>query len=425
MTGFCRLGEELHAEGVSCEYLAARYGTPLFVYSRALIEERWQAFADAFAQVPHRLCFACKANGNLAVLGLLGELGAGFDVVSIGEAERVRRAAGPGAHIVFSGVGKSATELERGLEIGISCFNVESVSELRRLSQIASAQGATAKVAVRVNPEVEASTHPYLRTASGDAKFGIARSAALEAYRLAHELSGVNPCGLACHLGSQLFEVAPYRLMLRNLLAMVAELRSQGLAVDHVDLGGGYAVPEKGRKGFDLPSWSRELAVAVAGQELSVELEPGRSLVAEAGLLLTRVEYLKQPPETGEGGKNFAVVDAAMNDFLRPSLYGAEHEIETVRPSKTAEKLWDLVGPICESGDFLGRDRQLSLAAGDLLALRQAGAYGAVMSSNYNARPRAAEVLVDGDRSALVRERERLEHLYAGESLWRGLFEDD
>lgn len=425
MKGFRRRGDQLYAEGLSCESLAARYGTPLFVYSRALIEERWRAFANAFAQVPHRLCFACKANGNLALLGLLGELGAGFDVVSIGEAERVRRAAGSGAHIVFSGVGKSVAELKRGLEIGVNCFNVESVSELRRLAQIASARGVTAKVAVRVNPEVEASTHPYLRTASSNAKFGISRPAALEAYRLAQELPGVVPCGLACHLGSQLFDAAPYRLMLQHFLAMVAELRGQGFLVDHLDLGGGYAVPEGGQEGFDLPAWGRELAAAVEGQELSIELEPGRSLIAEAGLLLTRVEYLKQPPETGEGGKNFAIVDAAMNDFLRPSLYGATHEIEAVRPSNTAEKLWDLVGPICESGDFLGRDRQLALAAGDLLALRQAGAYGFVMSSNYNARPRAAEVLVDGDRAALVRTRELPEHLYVGESLWQGLFEGD
>ena len=423
MTGFRRRGDQLYAEGLSCEDLAARYGTPLFVYSRALIEERWRAFASAFAQVPHRLCFACKANGNLALLGLLGELGAGFDVVSIGEAERVRRAAGSEAHIVFSGVGKSAAELKRGLEIGISCFNVESVSELRRLSQIASARGATAEVAVRVNPEVEASTHPYLRTASGEAKFGISPPVALEAYRLAQELPGVSPRGLACHLGSQLFDAAPYRAMVQNLLAMAVELRSQGLPVSHLDLGGGYAVPEGGKKCFDLPAWGRQLAAAVQGQELSIELEPGRSLIAEAGLLLTRVEYLKQAPETGEGGKNFAIVDAAMNDFLRPSLYGAAHEIEAVRPANAAEKLWDLVGPVCESGDFLGRDRQLALAAGDLLALRQAGAYGSAMSSNYNARPRAAEVLVDGDRAALVRTRERLEQLYAGESLWHGLFE--
>ena len=426
MTGFHRRGGQLYAEGVPCEELAARYGTPLFVYSRALVEERWRVFADAFAQVPHRICFACKANGNLALLGLLGELGAGFDVVSIGEAERVRRAAGAGAHIVFSGVGKSAAELERGLELDIGCFNVESASELRRLSQIACARGATARVAVRVNPEVEASTHPYLRTASGDAKFGISRPAAFKAYQLAHELPGVAPIGLACHLGSQLFEVAPYRIMLQHLLAMVAELRSRGLPVEHLDLGGGYGVPERGRKEFDLPAWGRELAAAVEGQRLSIEIEPGRSLIAEAGLLLMRVEYLKQAPETGEGGKNFAVVDAAMNDFLRPSLYGAAHGIEVVRPSLDAvEKLWDLVGPICESGDFLGRDRRLPLAAGDLLALRQAGAYGFVMSSNYNARPRAAEVLVDGDCAALVRPREQLEQLYAGESLWQDLFESN
>ncbi len=425
MTGFERRDGQLHAEGLACDELAARYGTPLFVYSRALIEERWRAFAEAFAEVPHRLCFACKANGNLALLGLLGELGAGFDVVSIGEAERARRAAGSGAHLVFSGVGKSAAELERGLGIGIGCFNVESVAELKRLSQIASAGGATARVAVRVNPGVKTSTHPYLRTASGDAKFGISPPAALEAYRLAHELPGVEPRGLACHLGSQLFDAAPYSAMLQQLLAMVAELRSQGLAVHHLDLGGGYGVSDGERPDFDLPVWGRQLAAAIAGQQLDIEIEPGRSLVAEAGLLLTRIEYLKQPPETGEDGKNFAVVDAAMNDFLRPSLYGAAHEIEAVRPSRAAEKLWDLVGPVCESGDFLGRDRQLALAAGDLLALRQAGAYGFALSSNYNARPRAAEVLVDGDRAALVREREPIERLYAGEALWQGLFEGD
>ncbi|MFQ5488053.1 MAG: diaminopimelate decarboxylase [Gammaproteobacteria bacterium] len=413
MDHFSFRDDRLHAEGVSLETVAAAHGTPCYVYSRATIERHWHAFADVFAGHDHLICYAVKANSNLAVLNLLARLGSGFDIVSVGELERVIRAGGDPARVVFSGVAKSEAEIRRALEVGIHCFNVESLSELHRIERVASELGLRAPVSLRVNPDVDARTHPYIATGLRENKFGIDFRAAMAVYREAAGLSHLEVVGLDCHIGSQLTEMAPFVDALERLLGLVAQLREAGIALRHLDVGGGLGIRYRDEAPPLPADYARALLARLAGQGLKLIMEPGRAIVGNAGVLLTRVEYLKHGAE-----KDFAIVDAGMNDLLRPALYGAWQEIVPVAPHHdVAPRRYDVVGPVCETGDFLGKDRELALREGDLLAVRAAGAYGFTMSSNYNSRPRAAEVMVDGETMHLVRARERLSDLYAGESL--------
>ncbi len=413
MDHFSFRDERLHAEEVSLEAVASAYGTPCYVYSRATIERHWRAFADVFAGQDHLICYAVKANSNLAVLNVLARLGSGFDIVSVGELERVIHAGGDPARVVFSGVAKGEAEIRRALEAGIHCFNVESPSELHRIEQMAAELGVRAPVSLRVNPDVDARTHPYIATGLRENKFGIDFRAAMAVYREAAELPHLEVVGLDCHIGSQLTEMAPFVDALERLLGLVAQLRAAGIALRHLDVGGGLGIRYRDEAPPLPADYARALLERLAGQGLKLIMEPGRAIVGNAGVLLTRVEYLKHGTE-----KDFAIVDAGMNDLLRPALYGAWQEIVPVAPRHDlAPRRYDVVGPVCETGDFLGKDRELALREGDLLAVRSAGAYGFTMSSNYNSRPRAAEVMVDGDAMHLVRARERLGDLYAGESL--------
>lgn len=404
---------QLHAESVPVQAIAARFGTPCYIYSRATFERHWHAFDQAFSQLPHLICYAVKANSNLAVLNILARLGSGFDIVSIGELERVIQAGGDPTKILFSGLGKRPEEMQRALEVGIRCFNVESESELEQLSQAAQACGKTAPIALRVNPDVDAKTHPYISTGLKENKFGIAIDSALEIYRKAASLPNIKVSGVDCHIGSQLTELPPFMDALERLLALVDQLDAEGIEIDHLDLGGGLGV----RYADEAPPIPAEYAAAVANRlaalPYAVYLEPGRAIAANAGILLTKVEYLK-PTEA----KDFAVVDAAMNDLIRPSLYSAWQEIIPVNQQKNGrEGHYDIVGPVCETGDFLGKDRHLTLSQGDLLAVRSSGAYGFTMASNYNSRPKVAEVMVDGAEMYLIRARETLQDLWRGEQL--------
>ena len=405
----------LHAEDVALAAIAAQFGTPCYVYSRATLERHWRAFDRAFATHPHLVCYAVKANSNLGVLDVLARLGAGFDIVSVGELERVLAAGGDPAKVVFSGVGKRADEMRRALQAGIRCFNVESVAELERLNGVAGELGQRAPVSLRVNPDVDAQTHPYISTGLKENKFGIDIAAAPEVYARAASLPNLDVVGVDCHIGSQLTGLAPFLDALDRVLALIDRLATDGIAIRHIDIGGGLGV----RYTDEHPPEPAEYARAIAdrlddragGKAYEILLEPGRAIAANAGVLLTRVEYLKPTPH-----KDFAVVDAAMNDLIRPALYQAYQQIIPVvehAPGRPAT--YDLVGPVCETGDFLGKARTLTLSEGDLLAVRSAGAYGFSMSSNYNSRPRAAEVMVDGDRMHLVRARETLADLYRGE----------
>ena len=410
----------LYAEDVPLSRIAAEHGTPCYVYSKATLARHFRAYTEALGSHPHLICYAVKANSNLAVLGLLARLGAGFDIVSVGELERVLKAGGDPAKVVFSGVAKQAGEMARALEVGIKCFNVESRPELERLNAVAGELGKVAPVSLRVNPDVDAGTHPYISTGLKDNKFGIPVEDALSVYQQAASLPHLNVVGMDCHIGSQLTETAPFMDALERLLVLMDRLREQGIELEHLDLGGGLGVPyrdEKPPQPFDYASQLlSRLSRWDGGESLMLLFEPGRSIAANAGVMLTRVEFLK-PGET----KNFAIVDAAMNDLIRPSLYQAWQAIvpvDTREARKTA--LYDVVGPVCETSDFLGKDRELAIAQGDLLAVRSAGAYGFVMASNYNSRPRPAELMVDGDVCHVVRTRERLESLWAGESLLPG-----
>ena len=408
---------ELFAEGVALSALAQRFGTPTYVYSRAHIEEQYRAYADALAGMPHLVCFAVKANSNIGVLNVLARLGAGFDIVSSGELERVLAAGGEPSRIVFSGVGKSRDDMRRALEVGVHCFNVESSVELERLQKVAAELGVKAPVSLRVNPDVDAGTHPYISTGLKDNKFGIPVGEALAVYELAASLPHVKVTGLDCHIGSQLTELSPFLDALDRLLVLLETLRARGIEVEHLDLGGGLGVPyrdEHPPAPFDYASALLERLSRWEGSErLTLLFEPGRSIAANAGVLLTRVEFLK-PGET----RNFAIVDAGMNDLIRPALYQAWQAILPVDTRRARESAtYDVVGPVCETGDFLGKERELAIAPGDLLAVRSAGAYGFVMASNYNSRPRPAEVMVDGESAHLVRRRERLEELWSGEAL--------
>ncbi|MBI2993131.1 MAG: diaminopimelate decarboxylase [Gammaproteobacteria bacterium] len=404
---------ELCAEQVPLSEIAARFGTPCFIYSRAAIETGWRAYDDAFAGRSHLVCYAVKANGNLALLHLLARLGSGFDIVSGGELERVLRAGGDPARIVFSGVGKRADEIDQALAAGIGCFNVESAAELRRLERIAGALGKRARVALRVNPDVDAGTHPYIATALKESKFGIAHREALAVYREAARSPHLQVTGIACHIGSQITSLEPFIDAFTRVLQLADSLRVEGMDIDHVDMGGGLGIRYRDEAPPAPEQLVQALCARIGQRTLKLMLEPGRSVVGEAGVLLTRVEYLKYG-----AARNFAIVDAAMNDLLRPSLYDAWQDILPVRQqSGSAPQTFDVVGPVCESADFLGLGRSLAIAEGDLLAVASSGAYAACMSSNYNARPRAAEILVDGSRAHEVRRRESIETLLTLESI--------
>ncbi|MEC6798690.1 diaminopimelate decarboxylase [Photobacterium sp. S4TG1] len=404
---------QLWAEDVALVELATQYGTPLYVYSRATLERHWHAFDQAIATHPHLICYAVKANSNLGVLNVLARLGSGFDIVSLGELERVLAAGGDPAKVVFSGVGKTAQEMQRALELGIKCFNVESEPELDRLNHVAAQLGKIAPISLRINPDVDANTHPYISTGLRDNKFGIAHERALEVYQLAQQLPHLKIVGMDCHIGSQLTEVRPFIDATDRLLTLIDELNSIGIKIQHLDLGGGLGVTYNDEQ----PPLPADYATALLSRlaaypELELIFEPGRAIAANAGVLLTKVEFLKHTEY-----KNFAIVDAAMNDLIRPTLYSAWQDIVPVVPRQGERQCYDLVGPICETGDFIGKDRHLCLAPNDLLAVRSTGAYGFVMASNYNSRPRVAEVMVDGQQVHLVRARETLEQLWQHEYL--------
>ena len=403
---------ELFAEGVALSALAQRFGTPTYVYSRAHIEGQYRAYADALAGMPHLVCFAVKANSNIGVLNVLARLGAGFDIVSSGELERVLAAGGEPSRIVFSGVGKSRDDMRRALEVGVHCFNVESSVELERLQKVAAELGVKAPVSLRVNPDVDAGTHPYISTGLKENKFGIDIEQAEAVYARAAELPNLDVIGVDCHIGSQLTTLEPFLDALDRLLLLVDKLAARGITIKHLDLGGGLGVQYRDEQPPLAGDYIAAVRKRLAGRDLSLVFEPGRFIVANAGVLLTQVEYLKHTEH-----KDFAIIDAAMNDLIRPALYQAWMDVSPVQPRDGEARNYDLVGPICETGDFLAKDRQLVLAEGDLLAVRSAGAYGFVMSSNYNTRGRAAEVLVDGEQAYEVRRRETVQELYAGESL--------
>ncbi|WP_417695352.1 diaminopimelate decarboxylase [Pseudomonas sp.] len=412
MDAFNYRGGELFAEGVALSALAERFGTPTYVYSRAHIEAQYLAFADALAGMPHLVCFAVKANSNLGVLNVLARLGAGFDIVSGGELERVLAAGGSADKIVFSGVGKTREDMRRALEVGVHCFNVESTDELERLQLVAAEMGVRAPISLRVNPDVDAGTHPYISTGLKENKFGIAIADAEDVYVRAAQLPNLEVLGVDCHIGSQLTTLEPFIDALDRLLALVDRLSDCGIYLRHIDLGGGVGVRYRDEEPPLVADYIKAVRERLDGRDLALMFEPGRYIVANAGVLLTRVEYLKHTEH-----KDFAIVDAAMNDLIRPALYQAWMDVTAVRPRDTAARSYDIVGPICETGDFLAKGRELALEEGDLLAVHSAGAYGFVMSSNYNTRGRCAEVLVDGDQAFEVRRRETVAELFAGESL--------
>jgi len=399
---------ELFAEDVALARIAEQFGTPCYVYSRAALTAAFQVYERSFGSRPHLICYAAKANSNLAILGLFAGLGSGFDIVSGGELARVIAAGGDPAKTVFSGVGKSADDMRQALAAGVRCFNVESESELGRLEQIAGETGQVAPVSLRVNPDVDARTHPYISTGLKENKFGIEFGDALRLYRRARASPHLEVAGIDCHIGSQLTELAPFRDAFRKVLNLVDVLASEGIRIRHLDLGGGLGIRYRDENPPGPEQYMQALFECVGDRPQEIMLEPGRSMVGNAGLLLTRVEYLKHG-----AARNFVIVDAAMNDLMRPALYDAWHEILPVRDGAGDRRRYEIVGPICESGDFLGHDRELAVSEGDLLAVMSAGAYGMSMSSNYNTRPRAAEVMVDGDKVHLIREREQIGQLFA------------
>ncbi|MDA3922592.1 MAG: diaminopimelate decarboxylase [Salinisphaera sp.] len=405
----------LHAEDVSLADIAARFGTPTYVYSAATLTRHYRVFADALAGIDHQICYAVKANGNLGVLGLLADLGSGFDIVSVGELERVMTAGGDPQRVVFSGVGKRVDEIERALEVGIACFNVESEAELSRIDDVAQRLGVVAPISLRVNPDVDAQTHPYISTGLKENKFGIAIERVEALYVRASRMPGLDVRGVDCHIGSQLTQLAPFRDAVIRVLALIDRLAEQDIVLSHIDVGGGLGVRYRDENPPTPAEYADAIRELVAGRDLKLMFEPGRVLAANAGVLLTRVELLK--PGVDNDDRHFAVVDAAMNDLIRPALYDGWHRIVPVNETVDhgTARSWEIVGPICETGDFLGHDRELSLSEGDLLAVRSAGAYGFSMASTYNARPRAAEVLVVDDTPHEVRARETLADLMRGE----------
>jgi len=413
MDHFAYRGDELWAEEVPVAAIAERFGTPCYVYSRATLERHWRAFDAALREHPHLICYAVKANSNLAVLDVLARLGSGFDIVSVGELERVLAAGGDPKRVIFSGVGKRDDEIRRALRLGIRCFNVESQPELVRLDALAGSLGVVAPVSVRVNPDVDAGTHPYIATGLKENKFGIDIHAAEAVYYQAAGLTNVRVTGIDCHIGSQLTELTPFVDALQRVLALARRLGEMGIPIEHLDLGGGLGIRYMDEDPPQPDAYAALISRHLADLPYEVVLEPGRAIAGNAGILLTRVEYLKPTAH-----KRFAILDAAMNDLLRPALYQARQQVVPARRAAGRElSPYDLVGPVCETGDFLAKGRELALAPGDLLAVRGCGAYGFVMSSNYNSRPRAAEVMVDGGEVHLVRRRETLADLYAGEEV--------
>lgn len=412
MEHFHRRKGALYAQGYACSQLAEDYGTPLFVYSRESLELAWQEFADALAGHEHLICYAVKANSNLAVLDVLARLGSGFDIVSGGELKRVLAAGGDPDKVVFSGVGKTRQELTEALEVGIRCFNVESEAELDRLAEISAALNVVAPVSLRINPDVDAQTHPYISTGLKENKFGVNMSDAVNIYKRAAQMPSLDVQGMDCHIGSQLTSIEPYQDALARLMSLIDQLDAEGIKLSHIDVGGGQGICYEDEQPLDIAQWASAVIDAIGDRELELLVEPGRYIAGPAGILLTRIEYLKQNED-----KHFAIVDAAMNDLIRPALYSAWQAIEAVEPGDVPAKEYDVVGPVCESADFLGKNRELAVEQGDLLAVMSAGAYGFVMSSNYNTRARAAEVMVSGDEAYIVREREEVESLFAGESL--------
>ena len=404
---------QLHAEHVPLASIAEQFGTPTYVYSRAYLEQQFLSYQNALAGRKHMICYAVKANSNIAVLNVLSRLGAGFDIVSVGELERVLAAGGDPAKVVFSGVAKTAAEMRRALEVGIHCFNLESESELDVLQHVAEGMGVSARISIRVNPDVDANTHPYISTGLKENKFGIDIDRAPAVYRKARDLSHIDIIGVDCHIGSQLIDTTPFLDALDRLLTLIDTLAGEGIIISHLDLGGGLGVCYTDEQPPSPAEYIAKILARIGDRNITLAFEPGRSISANAGVLLTKVEYLKCNPE-----KNFAVVDAAMNDMIRPALYQAWMKIDAVIPrDNEAAKTWDIVGPVCETGDFLGKDRLLTLQEGDLLSVYSAGAYGFTMSSNYNSRVRAAEVMVDGDTVHLIRARETLADLMQGEAL--------
>lgn len=408
----------LYIDEVSVDTLVAEYGTPCYVYSQQALLNAYQAYVDGFSAVDHQICYAVKANSNLAVLGVLAQAGAGFDIVSVGELVRVLKAGGDPAKVVFSGVGKTAEEMRFALEQGIGCFNVESESELETLNQVALSIGKIAPISLRVNPNVDAKTHPYISTGLKENKFGIEHEKALAVYQKAQQMEGIAIVGIDCHIGSQLTETEPFLAALDKLIELIQALKDVGIELKHLDLGGGLGIQYIDEKPISIAEFAQILLPKLIALDLKILFEPGRSIVGNAGVLLTKVEVLKC-----NAIKNFAIVDAAMNDLIRPTLYQAEM---AVIPSVLSndlvgdeQKFWDIVGAVCETGDFLAKNRNLALAVGDILVITGAGAYGFAMSSNYNTRPRPAEVMVYEDRHRIIRQRETIEQLFALETLWQ------
>jgi diaminopimelate decarboxylase len=404
--------DRLFGENVALDDIARRFGTPCYVYSRAALTDGYRQFAEAFKSREHLICYAVKANSNLAILNLFARLGAGFDIVSGGELQRVLAAGGTANKVVFSGVGKSEAEMRQALEAGILCFNVESSSELDSLNMVAGSMGKVAPISLRVNPDVDAKTHPYISTGLKQNKFGVAYTEALALYRKAAAMPHLRVTGMDCHIGSQLTETSPFIAAAEKVLALVDLLAASGIVLEHLDLGGGLGICYDNETPPSISEYAKALLGALQGRSEKIIVEPGRVLVGNAGVLLTRIEYLKHGEE-----KNFAIVDAAMNDLMRPALYDAWHAILPVQKREGAARQYDVVGPICETGDFFGHGREMAVDKGDALAVMSAGAYGMSMSSNYNTRPRAAEVMVDGSVVHLVRERETVSQLYAAEKI--------
>lgn len=414
MNHFEYKNQQLFAEDVAIADIISEHGTPAYIYSRATLERHWHAFDNAFGSHPHLICFAVKSNSNIALLNVMAKLGSGFDIVSQGELERVLAAGGEASKVVFSGVAKSYSEIERALDVGIRCFNVESIPELHRINEVAGKMGKIAPISLRVNPDVDAKTHPYISTGLKENKFGVSVQQAREVYRLAKTLPNVKIMGMDCHIGSQLTELQPFLDATDRLIVLMEQLKEDGIELHHLDLGGGLGVPYNGEEPPHPAEYTEALLAKLKNYpNLEIILEPGRAISANAGILVTKVEYLKSNED-----RNFAIVDTGMNDMIRPALYEAYMQITEVNQSLDREKaVYDVVGPICETSDFLGKGRELAIAEGDLIAMRSAGAYGATMSSTYNSRPQAVEILVDGAKAHLIKARADFADLWRLEKL--------
>ena len=414
MNHFEYKNQQLFAEDVAIADIISEHGTPAYIYSRATLERHWHAFDNAFGSHPHLICFAVKSNSNIALLNVMAKLGSGFDIVSQGELERVLAAGGEASKVVFSGVAKSHSEIERALDVGIRCFNVESIPELHRINEVAGKMGKIAPISLRVNPDVDAKTHPYISTGLKENKFGVSVQQAREVYRLAKTLPNVKITGMDCHIGSQLTELQPFLDATDRLIVLMEQLKEDGIELHHLDLGGGLGVPYNGEEPPHPTEYTEALLTKLKNYpNLEIILEPGRAISANAGILVTKVEYLKSNED-----RNFAIVDTGMNDMIRPALYEAYMQITEVNQSLDREKaIYDVVGPICETSDFLGKGRELAIAEGDLIAMRSAGAYGATMSSTYNSRPQAVEILVDGAKAHLIKARADFTDLWRLEKL--------